>query len=307
MATFESKIVWMDGEFIPWQEAKIHTFSHALHYGSGVFEGIRMYQNSKGSFIFRAIEHYKRLIESCKIYRLVPEYTVEQFIQITIDLIKANELKDAYIRPIVFRGLGSIGVSPLDCPIQTVIGAWSWGKYLGKEALEKGIEVGVSSWQRISANTLPSMAKACGHYLNSQLIKMEAIEKGYQEGIALDKNGYISEGSGENIFLVKDNVLYTPSFGSSILQGITRDSVIKIAEQLNIKVVEKTIPREMLYVADEIFFTGTAAEITPIVKVDGYSVDDAKVGKLTKEIQKTFFGIINGEIEDKHGWLYAVE
>ena len=304
--SFKAKKIWMDGEMIPWDEAKIHILSHVIHYGSGVFEGIRMYHNDKGSFIFRAQDHYKRLIDSCKIYRLVPNYNLQQFMDFTVELLKTNQLRDAYIRPLVFRGFGDIGVSPKNCPIHTMISAWNWGRYLGADALEKGIEVGVSSWHRIAANTLPSMAKACGNYLNSQLIKMEAIENGYEEGIALDKDGYLSEGSGENLFIVKDNILYTPNLGSSILYGITRDSVIKIAQELSIKVVEKKIPREILYIADEVFFTGTAAEITPVVKVDGNSVGDGKVGQTTLQIQNLFFDIINGKKEDKYNWLYPV-
>ncbi|MBC7119446.1 MAG: branched-chain-amino-acid transaminase, partial [Methanobacteriaceae archaeon] len=255
--------IWFNGQFVEWDEAKIHVLSHVVHYGSSVFEGIRCYKNREGSAIFRLEDHVRRLFDSAKIYMIDIPYTEEEICEAVIETVKINNLKECYIRPVVFRGHKELGVNPLNCPVEVVIAAWEWGSYLGQEALEEGVDVGVSTWRRMAPNTLPNMAKAGGNYLNSQLVKIEAIKHGYDEGIMLDYNGMVSEGSGENIFIVKDGELYTPPMSSSILPGITRDSVIKLAKEMDINVKEERIPREMLYIADELFFTGTAAEITP--------------------------------------------
>ena len=299
----KKELIWFNGKLVPHEEAKIHVLSHVIHYGTGAFEGIRLYENEKGSCIFRLDEHIKRLINSCKIYHLEPEYTVDELKQATIDTLHANNLKKAYIRPIVFRGHGSLGINPYSCPIETVIAAWNWGAYLGEDALTNGISACISSWNKISPNTLPALAKACGNYLNSQLMKLEAIDRGYDEAIALDTDGYLSEGSGENLFFIKDDTIYTPCLSNAILDGITRNAVVTIIKDLGIKIVEQRLPREMIYLSDEAFFTGTAAEITPIIKVDAYNIKDGRVGDITKQIQEIFFGIINAKQEDKYNWL----
>ena len=303
----KAKYIWMDGEFVKWDDAKIHILSHIIHYGSGVFEGFRAYESKNGTIIFRLDDHIKRLFYSAKMYRLEIPYKEKDLRDAVIKLIKKNNLKSCYIRPIVYRGYNSLGVDPFPCPVNVSIAVWEWGSYLGKDALENGVDVMVSSWRRMAPDTMPAMAKAVANYMDSQLIKMEAISYGFTEGIALDVFGYISEGSGENIFFVKDNVLYTPSFGSSILLGITRDSVIKIAKELGYNVIEMRIPRDMIYVADEIFFTGSAAEITPIRSVDKIPVGDGKRGKITKKLQDELFAIIKGRKKDKFGWLTPVK
>ncbi|HKG23421.1 MAG TPA: branched-chain amino acid transaminase [Blastocatellia bacterium] len=300
-------IVWRNGEMIPWEKATIHVMTHVVHYGSSIFEGIRCYDTKRGSAIFRLDAHIERLLNSAHIYRMQVPYSYDEIAEACCQLVGANDYKECYLRPVIFRGYGTFGVDPFPAPIETYICAWQWGKYLGPEALEQGVDVCVSSWTRIAPNTLPSMAKAGANYMNSQLIKMEAKLNGYVEGIALDPQGYISEGSGENIFLVKDGVVMTPPLYSTILPGITRDSVIKICERMGIPVVERAIPREMLYIADEVFFTGTAAEITPIRSVDKVQVGAGRRGMLTEEIQKQFFAIITGEAEDAFGWLTPVK
>ncbi|MEM4525596.1 MAG: branched-chain-amino-acid transaminase [Methanothermobacter sp.] len=299
--------IWFNNQFIEWDKAKIHVLSHVVHYGSSVFEGIRCYKNRKGSAIFRLEDHIKRLFDSAKIYMIDIPYTEEEICEAVIETVKVNNLKECYIRPIVFRGYKELGVNPLNCPVEVVIAAWEWGSYLGQEALEEGVDVGVSTWRRMAPNTLPNMAKAGGNYLNSQLVKMEAIKHGYDEGIMLDYNGMVSEGSGENIFIVKDGELYTPPVSSSLLPGITRDSVIRLANEMDINVREERIPREMLYLADELFFTGTAAEITPIRSVDGIKIGDGRRGPLTEKLQENFFKILRAETEDRFEWLTYIE
>jgi branched-chain amino acid aminotransferase len=300
-------IVWHNGKLIPWREATIHVMTHVVNYGSSVFEGIRCYNTKRGPGIFRLDSHIERLLDSAHIYRMQVPYGYEELMEACRQLVPANNYKECYLRPIIFRGYGTFGVDPFPCPIETYIATWPWGKYLGPEALEQGVDVCVSSWTRNAPNTLPSMAKSGANYMNSQLIKMEAKINGYAEGIALDPEGYISEGSGENVFLIKNGTVMTPPLYSTILPGITRDSVIKICESKGIPVLERAIPREMLYIADEVFFTGTAAEITPIRSVDKVQVGEGKRGPLTTEIQKRFFDIITGEVEDEFGWFTRVE
>lgn len=307
MALDETGKIWFDGELVDWKDANIHVLSHVIHYGSSVFEGIRCYNTRKGSAVFRLVEHVERLFNSGKIYRMDIPYTVEEICQAILETIKVNNLQDCYIRPIVFRGFKELGVYPLNCPLNTVIAAWKWGKYLGEDALENGVDVAVSTWRRMAPNTLPNMAKAGANYMNSQLAKMEATLNNYNEAIMLDYAGNVSEGTGENIFLVKDDVLYTPHSSLSLLSGITRNSVITLAEDAGFKVKEESIPREMLYLADEIFLTGTAAEITPVRSVDQITIKEGKRGPVTAELQEKFFNIVNGESEDKYGWLTFVE
>ncbi|HXG64041.1 MAG TPA: branched-chain amino acid transaminase [Blastocatellia bacterium] len=299
--------VWHNGELIPWENATIHVMSHVVNYGSSVFEGIRCYHTKRGPGIFRLVEHIERLINSARIYRMPVPYSADDFIEACKQVVQANDYKECYLRPLVFRGYGHFGVDPFPAPMEVFVCAWQWGRYLGPEAIEQGVDVCVSSWTRIAPNTMPSMAKAGANYMNSQLIKMEAKVNGYVEGIALDAQGYISEGSGENIFLVKNGTVMTPPLYSTILPGITRDTIIKLCESMGIPVLERAIPREMLYVADEVFFTGTAAEITPIRSVDKVTVGAGRRGPVTERLQKVFFDIITGEVEDTFGWLTPVE
>lgn len=303
----ESGKIWFNGDLINWNEANIHVLSHVVHYGSSVFEGIRCYKTPKGSAIFRLMEHVNRLFNSAKIYRMDVDYTVEEFSHAIVDTIKANGLEECYIRPVIFRGYGKLGVYPLENPLESVIAAWSWGKYLGEEALEKGVDVGVSTWRRLAPDTMPNMAKAGSNYMNSQLAKIESMENGYNEAIMLDYHGMVSEGTGENVFLVHDGVLYTPPISNSLLPGITRDSIIKLAKSLDIEVREDNIPREMLYIADEVFMTGTAAEVTPIRSVDQIRIGSGKKGEITDKLQETFFSIISGYQEDTFGWLTLID
>jgi branched-chain amino acid aminotransferase len=299
--------IWFNGELVEWDKATIHVLSHVVHYGSSVFEGVRCYDTPRGPAIFRLHDHTRRLFNSAKIYRMAMPYTEEQVNQACRDVIKQNQLRSGYLRPIAFRGYGTLGVDPRPCPVEVAVAAMNWGKYLGDEALEQGVDVGISSWSRIAPNTLPAMAKAAANYMNSQLIKLEAIQHGYSEGIALDVNGYISEGSGENLFLVRDGKLITPPLGASVLPGITRDTIISLAQQLGLTVIEERIPREALYLVDELFFTGTAAEVTPIRSVDGIQVGIGKRGPITEQLQHAFFGVINGELEDSWGWLDFID
>lgn len=298
--------IWFSGKFVDWKEATVHVMSHALHYGSSVFEGVRCYKTPEGPAIFRLKDHTRRLFDSAKICRMEIPFTQEQINQACVDVIKVNGLESAYLRPIVFRGYGQLGVDPRGCPIEVAIGALNWGKYLGEEAINVGVDVQVSSWSRMAPNTLPALAKAGANYLNSQLIKLEAIRNGFVEGIALDVNGYVSEGSGENIFLVRDGVLYTPPLTASILPGISRDSVMVFAREMGIEVREMMIPREMLYVADEVFFTGSAAEISPIKSIDRVPIGSGKRGPITARLQERFFAYVNGECEDCYGWRTVV-
>ncbi|MEN4018233.1 MAG: branched-chain-amino-acid transaminase [Methanobacterium sp.] len=307
MAFNETGKIWFNGEFVDWKDANIHVLSHVVHYGSSVFEGIRCYNTKKGPAVFRLREHVQRLLDSGKIYRMNIPYTADELCSAIIETIKINNLNDCYIRPVVFRGYHELGVYPLNCPLETVIAAWKWGKYLGEEAIEKGVDLGVSSWRRMAPNTLPNMAKAGANYMNSQLAKMESVLSGFDEAIMLDYGGVVSEGSGENIFLLKDDVLYTPHSSLSILSGITRDSVIKLAMDEGIKINEEPVPREMLYLADEIFLTGTAAEITPVRSVDHIEIGSGKRGPVTEMLQNRFFDIARGACEDKFDWLTFVE
>ncbi len=303
----ESGKIWFNGKIVDWMDANIHVLSHVVHYGSSVFEGMRCYHTPKGSAVFRMEDHVKRLFNSAKIYRMDLDYSIEEFSQAIIDTIKINELEECYIRPIIFRGYNELGIYPLNTPLESIIAVWSWGDYLGEESVEKGVDVGVSTWRRMAPDTLPNMAKAGANYMNSQLAKMESALNNYQEAIMLDYQGMVSEGSGENIFLVKDDVLYTPPTSTSILPGITRNSVITLAEDLGIRVKEEQIPREMLYISDEVFLTGTAAEISPIRSIDHIPIGNGARGEITKKLQDTFFAIVNGAVADEHGWLTFVD
>jgi branched-chain amino acid aminotransferase len=303
----EVKKIWMNGRLVDFADAKIHVLTHAIHYGSGLFEGIRCYNTkNQGPAIFRLTDHARRLYDSAKIYRMEIPFTPDEFMRACVDTVAANDFEDCYLRPIVYRGYHSLGVYPAACPVDVVVAAWIWGKYLGAEAIENGVDVRVSSWNRMAPNTFPALAKATGNYMNSILIRQEAAIDGYAEGIALDVNGYVSEGSGENVFIVRDGRIMTPPLGASILAGITRASVIKIARDLGFEVLETLIPREMLYVADEVFFSGTAAEVTPIRSIDRVPVGNGRRGPVTERIQKEFFSYIAGEIPDRFGWFTPV-
>jgi branched-chain amino acid aminotransferase len=306
MASPRSDFVWMSGKLVPWDDARIHIGSHVVHYGSAVFEGIRCYNTPKGPAVFRLDAHTERLFNSAKIYWMELPYTPEQVNAAVLETIAANKLEACYIRPVVYRGAGQLGVNPLGSPVELAIMVWDWGKYLGKEALEQGVDVCVSSWTRMAPNTLPAMAKSAGNYMNSQLIKVEAVKGGFAEGIALDAQGLVSEGSGENLFAVTKGKLVTPPLVSSILAGITRDTVLALARRLGIPVEEKALPREMLYLVDELFFTGTAAEITPIRSVDRQKVGTGARGPVTAALQKAFFDVIECRVGDEHGWLTFV-
>jgi branched-chain amino acid aminotransferase len=295
--------VWHNGKFIPWEQATVHVASHVISYASCLFEGIRCYETPPGPDIFRLKEHTDRLLDSCKIYRIELQYSCDQLQQAMVELVRVNKAKHCYIRPLVLRGYGEMGVNPLRNPIEVYLLAWKWGKYLGEEALKKGVDVCVSSWQRIAPNTLPAMSKASANYMNAQLIQMEAQANGYTEGIALDTAGHVSEGSGENIFVIRDGKIFTPPLAASVLPGITRDSVITLARELGYTVMEQNLARELLYIADEIFFTGTAAEITPIRSVDRITVGQGQPGPVTRRLQEQFLAIVEGRAEDRHGWL----
>ena len=293
--------VWMNGRIVEWSQANVHVASHVLHYGSAVFEGARCYKTPKGSVFFRLDAHMRRLYDSAKIYRMQYPLSLEQITQAVVDTVKANNLEACYIRPIVYRGYNELGVNPLNCPVDCAILVWEWGAYLGPEALERGADVCVSSWSRAAPNTFPAMAKSAANYANSQLIKMEALLNGYSEAIALDSFGKVSEGSGQNLFLVRNGVLITPPLATAGLSGITRDSVITLARDLGIEVREEDIPREALYIADELFFTGTAAEVTPIRSVDKSEIGTGRRGPLTTRLQQAFFDYVNGVVPDAHG------
>jgi len=301
--------IWHNGKLVPWDQAQVHVLTHALHYGSSVFEGLRVYATPNGSRIFRLQEHTRRLIDSAKIYRISIPYSPDEISAACREVVTANELTNgAYIRPIAFRGYGEIGLAPKpDHPTDLAIAAWEWGTYLGDEALENGVDVCVSSWQRVAPNTIPALAKAGGNYLSSTLVSLEARENGYHEGIALAADGTISEGAGENLFLIRDGIIYTPNATASILTGITRASVMTLAKELGLDVVEQSLPREMMYIADEIFLTGTAAEITPVRSVDRIEIGSGTRGPITKQLQEAFFGLFDGTTEDKWGWLEPVD
>jgi branched-chain amino acid aminotransferase len=307
MSKFDETLkIWFSGRFVDWKDATIHVAAHVIHYGSAVFEGVRCYNTAQGAAVFRWKEHIRRLFNSAKIYRIQIPFTEEQVFEAGLETLRINQQEEAYIRPIVFRGYDSLGVYPGNCPIECVIMTWAWGKYLGDEALMQGVDVRVSSWTRMAPNTFPALAKCGANYMNSQLIKLEAMADGYVEGIALDTNGYVSEGSGENIFLIMNGKIITPPLGASVLPGITRDSVIRIARDLGYEVTEQLIPREMLYIADEVFFTGSAAEVSPIRSIDRIAVGRGRRGPVTERIQRRFFDIIEGKVEDPYGWLTFV-
>jgi branched-chain amino acid aminotransferase len=299
--------IWMNGKLVDWADAKIHVASHVIHYGSGVFEGARCYDTPKGSACLRLDAHIKRLLTSAKIYRMESPYTYDQIEGAILETIKANGFKACYIRPLMYRGYNALGVNPMACPVDLAVLVWEWGAYLGAEALEKGVDVCISSWNRMAPNTFPSLAKATGNYANAQLIRMEADANGYSEGIALDNFGFVSEGSGENIFVVREGTIYTPPISASILPGITRDMIVQLAQDLGYLVSQENIPRELLYIADELFFVGTAVEITPIRSVDKIVIGSGKRGPITEAIQSRFLGIINGQFPDTHGWLTYVD
>lgn len=306
MAMKTSEKIWMNGQFVAWDDAKVHVMSHVLHYGSSVFEGIRAYDSKSGPAIFRLGEHIERLMMSAKIYRMQVPFSAEQIERACLETVAVNGLKDCYIRPLVYRGYSHVGVDPRGTPIDVMVAAFPWGKYLGEEALSKGAAVKIGTWARMAPNTLPAMAKAGGNYMNSQLLKLEAVEDGYDEAIALDVQGYVSEGSGENLFAVHKKEILTPPISSSILSGITRDSVMRIARDMGYTVRETVIPREMLYLVDELFFTGTAVEITPVSSVDRIPVGEGVRGPVTKALQDAYFGILRGDVPDRYGWLSPV-
>ena len=306
MAFTGSGKIWMNGSFVDWADAKIHIASHVIHYGSAVFEGARCYATPRGSACFRLDAHMRRLFDSARIYRMMPDIDQAALTDAVLETIRANAFKACYIRPIIYRGYNALGVNPFPCPVDTAVLTWEWGAYLGRDSLERGVDVRISSWARSAPNTFPTLAKTSANYANSQLIKMEAITEGYSEGIALDTFGYLSEGSGQNLFVVRDETIYTPPLTASILPGITRNSVITIARELGLRVREEMLPRELLYIADEAFFAGTAVEITPIRSVDKIQIKDGARGPITTTIQRAFFDIINGETPDRHGWLTYV-
>lgn len=298
--------IWFNGEFVSHDDAQIHVLSHVIHYGSSVFEGIRCYETEEGPAVFRLEEHMQRLIDSAKVYRMDIPYDLEELQDAVVDTIDRSGLRECYIRPVVFRGRGPMGVNPLDNPVETFVAVWEWGQYLGEEALEKGVDVEVASWNRMAPNTFPAMAKAGGNYLNASLVKMNAVKNGKMEGIMLSTDGYVAEGSGENLFLVKDGRLYTAPAELSILPGITRDAIMTIAQKRGYTVEETRIPREALYTADELFFTGTAAEVTPIRTVDDYVIGEGKRGPVATELQDAFFDVVRGG-NDPEDWLTFVD
>ena len=298
--------IWHNGRMIAWDDARIHVLSHVTSYGSSVFEGIRCYATKHGPAIFRGRDHARRLLDSAKIYRMEMKHSIDELMDAMAELVRVNGMESCYVRPIVMRGYGDVSVLPGNNPIETYIACWEWGKYLGDDALAKGVDVCISSWTRIAPNTLPAMAKAGANYMNAQLIRMEASINGYAEGIALDEAGYVSEGSGENIFVVRDGKIVTPPLGASVLPGITRDTVVELAKGLGIPVVESLVPREMLYIADEVFFSGTAAEITPVRSIDRIEVGTGARGPLTEKLQNAFFDVVQGKVPERMSWLTPV-
>lgn len=295
--------IWFDGNMVDWKDANIHVLSHVVHYGTSVFEGIRAYKNEKGVGVFRLKEHVQRLFDSAKIYKIEIPYTQEEIEEAILETVRVNDLNGCYIRPIVFKGYGELGVDPSNCPVNVVIAAWEWGSYLGEEGMANGVDIGISSWRKPAPDTFPALAKCGANYMNSQLAKLEAIDNGYDEAIMLDYEGHVSEGSGENIFLVEGEKLFTPAMSSSNLKGITRDSVMTIARDLGYEVVEEVISRERLYSANEVFFTGTAAEVTPIRSIDHRTIGIGRRGPISEKIQSAFFDIVEAKVEDKYGWL----
>jgi branched-chain amino acid aminotransferase len=303
----ETQWIWRDGSFIKWQDAQIHVLAHSVQFGSAVFEGIRCYATPKGPAVFRLREHLKRMMNSCKIYRMEPKWTIDQIIEATRELVRKNEIESCYIRPMVIRGYGAAGMVPFDSPIETYLPCWPWGAYLGDEALEKGVDACIASWHRVAPNTIPAAAKIAGNYLSGQLIKMEALRNGFEEAIALGPDGMLSEGSGQNVFIVDGGVLYTPPIDGTLLPGITRSTVISLAEEAGIRVMVQPLTRESLYTCDEAFVCGTASELTPIKSVDRLPVGDGKVGPVTRKLQKRFLDIVNGRVDDPFGWMTYVK
>lgn len=303
----EAEWIWKDGEYVAWHDCRVHLLSTAVQFGTSVFEGIRAYETPRGPAIFRLDAHIKRLIDSAKIYRMVPDYTVDELAEVCVDIVRKNALRNCYIRPMILRGYGTPGLNPLMSPIDTYVAAWGWGTYLGADALAKGVDVCVSSWNRMAPNTFPARAKAGGHYTNAQLMKMEAVQNGYVDAIALGPNGLVSEGSGMNLFLVSDGVVISPVLDGTSLVGITRGAVIQMAKDLGYEVVERPVPREALYTADEIFFTGTAAEVTPVSSVDRIEIGDGTAGPITRALQSLFLETVNGQNDDPNGYLTVIE
>jgi len=298
--------IWKDGRFVRWSDANIHVMTHALHYGSSIFEGIRFYGTPEGPAVFRLDDHLVRFFDSCRIYRMTPSVDQDEMRAACLETVRRNGIAEGYLRPLAYRGVGALGLNPSPSPVETLVVAWAWGRYLGAEALEHGVDVCVSTWTRPAPNTHPTLAKAGGNYINSCLMKMEALENGYADAIALGSRGTVSEGSGQNLFLVRDGVLLTPSLDGTMLAGVTRDSIIKLAKRLEIPVQECTVPREMLYTAQEVFFTGTASEVTPIRSVDRIQVGNGKRGPITRLLQEEYLAVVRGEREDTFGWLDVV-
>lgn len=307
MAIPKAEWIWMNGQLVPWDEAQVHVLAHGLHYGSSVFEGIRAYDTPRGPAIFRLEAHVDRMLYSCRVFRLAVPFSKVQITAAILETVRANGHQACYIRPLVYRGCGGLPLDGRENPVEVIVATWEWGAYLGDEALEQGVEVGVSSWRRMAPGTLPALAKLGGQYVNSQLAAMEAHDQGFSEAIMLDANGYLSEGSGENLFLVRDGVIYTPPLAASVLLGITRDSVLTLARELGYPVQEEFLAREVLYLADEVFMVGTAAEVTPVRAVDGIPVGDGRPGPVTRALQQAFFAIVRGKVEDRHGWLAVVD
>jgi len=302
----KTKYIWMNGKLVDWDDATIHVLSHVVHYGSSVFEGMRTYVTPQGTVCFRLGDHSKRLVDSAKIYRMEIPFSAAEIDQAILDLIGANEIESCYVRPVAYRGYESLGVDPSPCPVDLAIAVWPWGAYLGADALEKGVSVCFSSWARMAPNTMPAGSKCGANYMNSQLIKLEAMRHGYAEGLALDTFGFVSEGSAQNFFLIRDGKIYTPPLTAAILPGITRDSIIRIARDKGFEIEETNITREQCYTADETFFTGSAVELTPISRIDQITIGDGTAGPITRELQKAYFDLLEGRAEDKYGWLTLV-
>jgi len=309
MPLIKTEKIWHNGKFIAWDDAQIHVLSHVVNYASAVFEGIRCYSTAQGPAIFRLRDHMQRLLNSAKVYRMDPPFAAEELCTAAVDLVRANNMEACYIRPILLRGYGDVNVNPFNCPIEAYMACWDWGKYLGHEALEKGVDVCISTWARMAPNTLPAMAKAIGNYMNSQLVRMEAVINGYTEGIALDVNGHVSEGSGENIFLYAGGKLITPPLANSILPGITREAIFTLAQDMGIPLAEQRVPPAALYIADEVFFCGTASEITPVRSIDRIPIGPKGQGRgpVTRRLQEEFFALVEGRKPDRYGWLTPVQ
>ncbi len=302
----ETKVIWRDGAFINWNDAQLHLLSHSVQFGSAIFEGVRCYDTPRGPAIFRLREHLKRMFNSCKIYRMPVEYSIDELIEASRELVRRNDVGACYLRPMVLRGYGAAGMVPFDSPVEVYLPCWKWGTYLGAGALENGVNACVSTWHRVAPNTIPAMAKIAGNYLGGQLIKMEALANGFDEAIALGTDGMVSEGSGQNVFAVDDGVLYTPPIDGTLLPGITRNTVLALAEELGLQVMVQPMAREVLYTCDELFVCGTASEITPVRSVDKLPVGDGTPGPITRQLQSLYLDVVNGRVEDTRGWLTFV-